>query len=224
MIVCAVRSSPRWRRGEIDLPEGRSLARLWDRTFRTGYLDFRAALREIADEARRNMDPAFDRVLHHPSDELDRLLREPGHLVLPTDEDDWFHPNAIAMLGEARGIVRWNYLELRNGRTATRLEGDGDWGRYFLWQSNNLALHTPVRPDSLRSHAPDRREDTFLPLFLSAHSKTPASLSWRWRPTARTLLGDVLDPPELLPAPGPFHAPAAKVEALVKDLRPTRLL
>lgn len=70
--------------------------RLWDRTFRMSYFSYRQRLKEIA-------ELSWTRIRN-----LDLILRRPGlsaildildeYIVLPVDDDDWFHPDIADVL------------------------------------------------------------------------------------------------------------------------------
>ena len=179
-IICAVRSNPM-----IFLPHKiEQLKNAWNKCFRINFQSFRESLRKIAENNRSKMKPKFYDVLNYPSAQINQIMNRPGSMVFPTDDDDWYHENAINCVVEnnPKSLVRWNYTELILGRIKNRkVKEEQDWKNCYRYQTNNYAILTPKPNEFLRSHHLDVCASNFKELLidenLSIHNKTPASLS-----------------------------------------------
>lgn len=120
--------------------------RLWNRTFPVTYFQYRQRLKEIA-EFNWSRLTDIDLVIRHP--ELISLLeRLDEFLVLPVDDDDWFHPQ-IARTLQARCGTETDALHWTSGAYDSvprqRQFGKG-WGRLRFWEAagtfatNNYAI------------------------------------------------------------------------------------
>ena len=86
-----IRETLDWKHARYDdlkTPFIRQVARLWDATFSVNYVDCRARLKEIA----LNNHKLLSEVQVHEFERFDSRYLQPGDIILPCDDDDWFHP------------------------------------------------------------------------------------------------------------------------------------
>lgn len=174
-IVCYVRRMQAWAKNSqftsehIQLWNVDKIALAWDEVFNISYVEFRHMLHNL--QKVNFVDMRFDEVVdsyhYKPSDAR----------IVPIDDDDWFHPNLIDTLREVQdSIVFWNMVNYDLGKI---------WVRDALtdpiqFETNNYAvinqkeeyLHHTYANKSWRN-----RIGRHIPLTLSAHNRTIASLS-----------------------------------------------
>lgn len=178
--LCAVRTNP--SAGSEKRIEPLQIA--WDKAFRVKFHEFRERLRYISRQNRSYMRPLFDDVVKHPSSQLSKIMKCPGTIIFPTDDDDWFSADAIEKVldHQPKCLARWNYTELMLGGVIRNLIAGEDWGFFYRYQCNNYAIVTPQQNGILESHFPDMsgnnpEHEVSIKLNLSVHNKTPASIS-----------------------------------------------
>ncbi len=92
------------------------------------------------------MNPQFKKEMFYPSLNLETFIKSNGFLIFPTDDDDWFHKETIAIISDldmqSKEFVRWNYAELMLGKVK-KLRVLEEWGPYYKYQTNNYAFITP---------------------------------------------------------------------------------
>jgi hypothetical protein len=148
----------RWRAAEI--------AAFWESVFTTTYVDFRRQLRSLQEENLKEV--GFDSII-----ESYEYAGIEG-LVVPTDEDDWFHPDLIEAL-PAQPIVFWNF-----GRFSENIaEVQNSVVERVQFETNNYALHNPESKtfDHVIANRLFKNKGTHINKCLSMHNRSLASLS-----------------------------------------------
>ena len=80
------------------------IAKMWDETFNISYVDFRKQLNCIQQENIKEI--AFDNVINQFE-----YFDNNTSIMVPTDDDDWFHPNIISkLLSFCKPIMFWNFI------------------------------------------------------------------------------------------------------------------
>ena len=153
---------------ELDSPFMQETARLWDSTFRLGYMACRARIKNIAGRAHRARPNVR---VHANTIDLDAV--RPEDMVLPCDDDDWYSPHLGAALvaragAGGRELTLWADAALRLHDLKTvflrrprappivllRERGvDAEHDQRYLVRSNNYAIPGALlqgRPDILK--------------------------------------------------------------------------
>ena len=106
-----VRQTLDWERATPDdLFDGfaRETARTWDRTFDTSYFACRARIKAIA---RENLELLGGDAQVHDAATFPFFALQPDDVVLPCDDDDWYHPEVIRHVTAAGplcgGLLMW---------------------------------------------------------------------------------------------------------------------
>lgn len=177
-VVCYLRRDRSWVEGEfskhfIERWSAKEIAKIWDETFRTTYLEFRQQLFEL--QTTNLHDVAFDAIVNQfdyglPSDDI----------VVPTDDDDWFHPDVINTLRDLNApLVYWNFLNNTEGKIV--LQNPSKERIKFLFETNNYAISCPSARQHLMDHTAldnDKRgAGVHINKELSMHNRTIASIS-----------------------------------------------
>lgn len=101
LLHVVIRATLDWERAgyeQLDSPFMQETARLWDSTFRLGYMACRARIRNIAERAHRARP---DVRVHYNTIDLDAVKAR--DTVLLCDDDDWYSPHLGAMLAARNG-------------------------------------------------------------------------------------------------------------------------
>ena len=150
---------------ELDSPFIQETARLWDSTFRLGYMACRARIKNIAGRAHRARPNVR---VHSNSIDLDAVQTE--DMVLLCDDDDWYSPHLEAALAAQNGAGRRELILWADGSiglyglrrvflqkprapliVVLRERGvDAEHGQQYLVRSNNYAI-----PGALLQDQPD---------------------------------------------------------------------
>jgi hypothetical protein len=177
-ITCYIRRTKLWAEryehsGEwISTWRADHVAACWDSVFNVTYADFRRRLHGIQVE---NLgDVGFDAV-------LSQYEYEPsGGIFVPTDDDDWFHPELLDYLrGSAPGpVIYWNFANFTEGRVV--IQNPALEEIKFDFESNNYALRSPQDERLLKDHTHADRKLRNTGLHVDAnysvHNRTMASL------------------------------------------------
>ena len=163
--VCFIRQKP------INLSISiAGIKHLWNTTFTTTHQEFRNQLRYLQVENLK--DVGFDLICS----EVEYAKKD--CMILPVDDDDWFHPTVLSHLGEGK-VYRWHHIQFCMNHVFC-LERPFPQA-FFDYQTNNYALRTPTDPKFLTSHYEAdlhlRGRETYVPQCLSVYNKTLASVS-----------------------------------------------
>lgn len=140
----------------------------WNRIFNIDYVSFRRSLREIQKINLREVKaPVIDL---YDFEEFD------GY-VMPTDDDDWYHPNVVdAVLSCNEQYVYWDYTNYTH-HGVMLLDSNLDNNRY---ESNNYAILKGKHKEALSHHvvanATPKSSERYLSDRLSVHNRSLASL------------------------------------------------
>jgi hypothetical protein len=103
----------------------------WDQCFNIGYFDYRAELKRISLESFKATGIPI----------VDRNELSDDSIVLPTDDDDWFHPDIKQYLDEffksGLQVVRWNGWLYDCNRKETFINSDTWRGTQHTTPSSN---------------------------------------------------------------------------------------
>jgi hypothetical protein len=149
------------------------IASVWNELFNISFADFRTMLTKLQQENFK--DVPFDRIINSYEYDNDKGL------LVPTDDDDWFHPNLVHILRSHKDkkMIYWNFIEYSEG--AVTVHHKPFVGLDFVYQSNNYALQEPEDKDCLLNHAYidrlHRHEGYYVDAMLSMHNRSLASLS-----------------------------------------------
>jgi hypothetical protein len=150
------------------------LAQVWDSTFTMPYRTFRRRLRELQEQ--NFVDVGFARIIN-------QYEYYPDHsLVVPTDDDDWFHPDVVRAVKDSTGPVYWNFVQFTEG-TAFIIDARQHKmpnGNPLPYETNNYALPAPLDQNLLRDHVHASRNiqtGRHIDGCYSVHNRSLASLS-----------------------------------------------
>ncbi len=207
MIHICIRQTLNWQHeGLVDaqiLPEFRPKYEAWNATFTMPYHVFRQRLKAIA-------ELNFSRVEGAVCSRVDEVPR--GHIIVPTDDDDWFAPDLATRLRRAHERAAAGYLWRRGTlqyesptvRARSRLARLIARREKFICKTNNYAVPNerelaPLALNHVRASAyfaAHPAEVKRIPATLAIQNRTLASqtaLAWR-RPTiGRKALGVLLE-------------------------------
>lgn len=177
-LTCCLRRSPEWAerfeftRFFIDTWHVDRIATVWGDTFNMPYIDFRRRLRSIQDD--NLADVGFDQVVNL----YDFDPKQNNGWVVPTDDDDWFHPDLRTRLfREPYLLLYWNFCNYTEGRVLIQQSPK----ERVRFESNNYAAFCPTDDSLLSDHAVTNaalrgKVITHLPAVLSIHNRSLASL------------------------------------------------
>lgn len=145
------------------------VAMIWDQTFTMRYANFRRRLNEIQQENLREV--RFDHVVNQYE-----YVRDDS-IVVPTDDDDWFHPDLVPILQERPEPTYWNFINYTEGRIY--VQNTAHDKMMFAYETNNYSLANPPNDLILRDHchANQSLKGTHIDVCLSVHNRSMASLS-----------------------------------------------
>lgn len=189
------------------------LTQIWDRLFNISWREFRVRLNDLRKKNEHDLNPDYSLSSHqvHSCEQLR------DHLVVPTDDDDWFRDDVFDVLRQAvtpdHFAYRWNYAELtvtENRKHEMRVFSyptnipypcwplDTNYDSIsFHYQSNNYAIKSPKNLDIINFHSfadrqLDVRDEKFIPETLSIHNGSMASCSYLRR-IQRWYHGDMME-------------------------------
>jgi hypothetical protein len=180
-IICCIRRTKLWaeeyKHSEEWLNHWKadSISKIWSSVFRVSYVDFRKRLHSLQLENLREV--AFDSVLNQYE------YKDENAIVVPTDDDDWFHPDIINMIKQqVEPIVYWNFINYTEG--AVKIHSPYLQNMQYIYESNNYFLTQPKDDMLIRDHVYASRtikNGRYIDSFLSVHNRTLASLSLLWK-------------------------------------------
>lgn len=177
-VTCYIRRSREWAESyrfsdeHIKVWNVEQVSATWNDLFNIRYVDFRRRLHQIQ---RDNFaDVPFSSIINQydydPCVDYGR--------VVPTDDDDWFHPDVVAAVRESDDtLVYWNFVNFTEGVITVQ-----DSTREAVqFESNNYAMRGVSDEMLLRYHARvnaacRNRAGTHIDRCLSMHNRTMASL------------------------------------------------
>lgn len=177
-LTCCLRRSPEWAerfeftRFFIDTWHVDRIATIWGDTFNMPYVAFRRRLREI--QVDNLCEVGFDQVINL----YDLDPKQRNGWVVPTDDDDWFHPDLRQELfKQPHLLVYWNFCNYTEGAITVQ----NSPRERVRFESNNYAAFDPRNDDLLSDHATTNaslrnKVVTHLPQVLSVHNRSLASL------------------------------------------------
>lgn len=211
-----VRRSENWAKTySVDCQDARQLEQTWNSVFNINYANFRQKLNAIRLENVKNCKGFSEIVESYDFDK--NKLKEKNHLILPTDDDDWFHDDIVELvenkLQTDKIAIRWRYLQW--GNEYLNLKKNDKWRPYFYYQTNNYALCTPFDFSLINNHGiADKNYDywsqnnleQFVDENWSIHNKSYASRSfWGGRLDRESLLNAAHQSKDLsIPAEVPY--------------------
>lgn len=177
-IVCCIRIDKYWSEYKIS-PEFNKIwqvdeiLNIWDSVFKTSYIEFRKCLSNLSKLALK--DVKFDNIINQyqysvPSNDI----------VVPVDDDDWFHPNIIEVLKNTNAnLVYWNILNNTEG--ALQFFNPSNTKVPFVFETNNHALFAPKNKEYILNHTILNRDSKgkghYINDSLSLHNRSIASIS-----------------------------------------------
>lgn len=190
--------------------QSKRMAEFWNSTFTTSWIDFRIKLDKIREENQRDMN--YDKTMS--TYEIKSPKQFDGYVVVPCDDDDWLRGDIFDVLRDnytgKHYSYRWNFVELAiidNGISECRSFSYPTnipfpaWRLTYNYQSNNYAIDNPKEFDLVDLHGYadqnlDIRKEKFIPMDLSIHNASLASLTFmrrteRWYGDLKTGLIDM---------------------------------
>lgn len=183
--------------------QANELMKIWNQAFRHNFCEFRAKLKEIS----------LSNWPLHWTEEIDP---KDNDLIIPTDDDDWFHPALGMFLDSCSNdaeFIYWETLECFStfafvvGPRSRYCPGVGTNG-YAIRGRLLKRMSDEDRANILKNHSLalqlaekyDANIDANLNLELSCHNRHPASASSLW------IVRDYLDIRKILPKKAvPLH-------------------
>jgi len=148
---------------------------VWNLFFKMRYIEFRKRLAEISSLSypQNNFD---DIIMYWDEDKLNSL--EPGTLIVPMDDDDWFSPNLVKNLREikepCKGIYWDQYVKDISGRFEHRNRMVSD----HIVDSCCYSLKTPCDYDFIKNHWSFSKDNLhYIPKRLAVKIESLACLS-----------------------------------------------
>lgn len=174
-VICYVRRTKLWaeeyKHSELWVDRWRAdrIAQIWDQTFTTRYVDFRRRLNQLQQENLQEVP--FDRVVNQYD-----YVRDDS-VVVPTDDDDWFHPDIVSVLQERSKPSYWNFINYTNGIIS--VQNPSVEKMLFTYETNNYALPNPDNEAVLQDHcyADKCIIGEHIDNCLSVHNRSIGSLS-----------------------------------------------
>lgn len=175
-VICYVRRTKLWaeeyKHSELWVDHWRAdrIATIWNETFTMRYADFRRRLNQIQQENLQEVP--FDCVVNQYE------YKKDDSIVVPTDDDDWFHPDLIPVLQERPQPSYWNFINYTEGRIAVQNTAAHD-NMMFVYESNNYSLTNLDNELVLRDHsfADKHLKGTHIDGCFSVHNRSLGSLS-----------------------------------------------
>lgn len=163
------------------------LVNSWNSVFNISYLDFRKTINKIREYNLQNTQ--FKNIINwYDKTQIYQQVMS-NNLIYCTDDDDWYHDNIIDIIESHKKenckAFRWNYLAYTPKETML-LTKQEKWGKYFLYQSNNYVLKTPLKfpfencsqlEHGFINHKYNFSDEYFITDSLSCHNKSLASRS-----------------------------------------------
>lgn len=130
---------------------------MWNLFFRMKYLEFRKRLAKIASlsYSQNNFD---DMIMYMDRDHIDSL--EPGTLIVPMDDDDWFSPDLVKILRKIKKPHEQIYWDQYTKRTNGVIEQKDRCGDVKI-DSCCYALKAPCNYLDLWGHWRLRRKNMY---------------------------------------------------------------
>jgi hypothetical protein len=144
------------------------IANVWNEIFNISYIDFRKQLNNIQKENFKDIQ--FDFTINQYENINDSI-------IVPTDDDDWLHPNIIKDLKSIhQPVMFWNFINYNQGIISIH-----DSSKEIIqFESNNYAIDFK-NEEILRNHVYAnnvmKNKGLYIDLCLSMHNRTLASLS-----------------------------------------------
>ncbi len=177
-LTCYIRRTREWaERYEFsphhsEVWHAQRIAEVWDATFNMTYVDFRWRLNRI--QIDNLADVGFDLLLN----QYDYQTTRDYGWVVPTDDDDWFHPDLREQLQAVQThCVYWNFINYSEG--VIRVQESRTERVQF--ESNNYAMRWQQTDRYLADHATANYKlkntgQQRLACCLSLHNRSLASL------------------------------------------------
>lgn len=147
---------------------------LWNFSFKMKYIDFRKRMRSIAFPTFERNN--FDEIIPYFDDDRISSL-EPGTLIIPVDEDDWFSSKLTETLREVKKPYKQIYWDecLRNVYGKIRYNKRHP---YYKIESCCYGIKAPCDISVIRHHTLVKKKNSYyLPEILSVKHNNIASLS-----------------------------------------------
>ena len=177
-VTCYIRRTKKWAEqyefSDIydDFWKASHIAKVWNETFNIDYINFRKQLGLIQQENIREV--AFDNIVNQYD-----YVGNNSTIVVPTDDDDWYHPDVVFILREhCKPVMFWNFLNYNQG--AITLYDSLHKPELFQFESNNYAVIKPdenVLKDHVVADQKLRNKGFYIDACLSMHNRSLASLS-----------------------------------------------
>lgn len=176
-ITCYIRRNKEWAekyqfgKEQLDLWNIGEISKVWDETFTISYKNFRRMLNQIQQENFKEVP--FDAVIN----QYEYKHNEYYGIVVPTDDDDWFHPEIVPTLKSVqKPKVFWNFINYTEGVVSVQQS----LYERVQYESNNYAM---TRSDQIlfdyhaKTNELYRNKDGFhIDISLSMHNRSMASL------------------------------------------------
>jgi hypothetical protein len=177
-VICYVRRNREWAESYSFGEEHQSvwnvlqISSVWNELFNIKYTDFRKHLNKIQ---RKNLsDIGFSSVIN----QYEYSKVDHQGWIVPTDDDDWFHPDLISALQSSNSkLVYWNFINFTEGVVSVQDSRQ----EAVQYESNNYAIMNSPDEMLLRYHyranqVYKNKAGKHLDCCLSIHNRTMASL------------------------------------------------
>lgn len=176
-ITCCIRRDKLWAENyqfdkeHIQNWNAKHISAIWNDLFNIKYIDFRKILHDV--QKKNFNDINFSSIINQY--EYNHL--ENNGWIVPTDDDDWFHPDIIKTLNNTTSsLVYWNFVNFTEGVVTVQ-----DSTREVIqYESNNYSIKNVSDESLIRYHVlannAYRNNGMHINQCLSIHNRTMASL------------------------------------------------
>lgn len=177
-ITCYIRRSKEWAENyqfndeHINVWNVKEISSTWNDLFNIRYVDFRRRINQVQQE--NFAEVPFSYIVN----QYEYVSSKNYGKIIPTDDDDWFHPDIIPILKDIKEpLIYWNFVNFTKGTITVQ---DSTQER-VQFESNNYCMSNVVDEKLLKYHthanALYRNQSGFhIDRCLSIHNRTMASL------------------------------------------------